>query len=90
MPFSERRTFLSGLSLKRGARRSIDHERLVFKLGVFLNGPVEVQFALNWSLIVRAATHCPDPQLLAMLCRKLSSSDSLFSFIFKTGNWLPI
>lgn len=60
----------------------------MFKLGVFLNGPDEVQFVLNWSLIVRVATHCPDPQLLAMMCRELSISDAVIC-IFKSGNLLP-
>lgn len=52
----------------------------MFKLGVFLNGPVEVQFALNWSLIARVATHSCDPWLPAMLCRELIISDALFFF----------
>lgn len=56
----------------------------MFKLGVFLNGPVEVQFALNWSLIARVATHCPDPQLPAMLCRGLNISDALLFAYLET------
>lgn len=62
----------------------------MFKLGVFVNGPVEVQFALDWSLIARVATHSCDPQLPAILCRELSISDALVFFIFKNGNLLPV
>lgn len=52
----------------------------MFKLGVFLNGPIEVQFALIKLVSDCQSGHTLPTQLPAMLCRELSISDARFFF----------